>query len=561
MEKSNKLLKVLLVGLILQQTSTTSIYAITNTSVQNTKTTSNKQVEDDGNLIYSNEVFNLLLKSESLLKEYREKKDITILKKSIDTFCSTTTLLFFDEETDSSKLYNDQNFRLLFYDIRDEVYSISNQNTQASVITYYGEKVFIGWRKNKSVTIFKDLFLKIGLVDYNKDKNSASQDRLDYLKELTIYFGQNIDLDSDSDLIPNKDNYPPKDDFIKPPSNSNNGGSGNGSNNDNNDDITNKPSDTPNSDNSTSDSDSDTYINESFFTEYINRNNSCYAQTTIYRDGVPISATETLLDKSDFVKCGIYNYVHSNNITTNDVLIDNNYINTNQNEDSEYTIHFTINKTSKNPRYYNTGIKADSSNLSVTYNQLKDALYQLSIKKEGFSITSNNKFLCIVDGQPIVIKKSVETYSKVNVEQLLNSFTNLEFKIMKPVESSPNSLGNYLENEKIKSFIFNGKTINLNNAFILIDQQLYAPINEIAKLLGLSTSVDDKNLTISNKTINLKLSANSKSYYIGRNEKVFTSSPILQNSQIYASLETVLSEFGYDVIWDSESEELTIYKE
>lgn len=539
-------ISALILGLTIPQINTSLLFAtsVTNTQIGEDEFVSKLVNNDD--LVYSNEVFDLLYSSEKLLYDYTRNRDISLLKKSIDTFCSTTTLLYFEYD---DALFLDKNFNTLFYEIRDEIYNISDDETQSSLINYYGEKIFIGWRKNKTITVFRDLFLKVELVDFNMDKNAKSQPRLEYLEKLALYFSYNPDWDSQSDEIPDEITSPPKEDEVLIPNEDDK------NDNVNNGTSDNKPDDSLPNDNSNSSS------TNSFFTEYIKRNNSCIQKVTFYKDGMPVSTKEYPVLKSDYVKCGIYNYVHSNTLGSN-IIIDKDYITTNQNEESEYTIHFTTNKLSKYPYYFNTGIKVNPLNLSVTYNQLKDAFYQLSINSGGFSATENNKFLAIIDEKPIVLNKSKETYSKLEVERLLNSFSNSELKILKPSDNVPGSLESYLSSEQIDKILFNGDEIKLSNSFILRDNQLYAPIEEIASIVGAETDLEgSKDLTINYKSIKIKLSANSKTYYVDKNEKLFTYSPIIHDSQIYSPVDEILAELGYKLVWDSESGELSIYQE
>lgn len=545
--KTNKIKKnALILGLVLSQLNTSLIFAtnIVDQEVVEEEFVSKLIYNDE--LIYSDKVFNLLSISEKLLYDYTKNGDISLLKKSIDAFCSTTTLLDLEYE---NELHLDKNFNTIFNEIRDEIYKISDIDIQSSLINYYGEKIFIGWRKNKNIAVFRDSFLNIGLFIFNEDKNAKSQPRLEYLRKLSIYFTTNPDLDSESDEIPDENNYPPKEDndeTLIP-----------------GDDIEDVvlPEIIPDKDDSIIEDNSNELAINSFFTEYIRVNNSCIQKVTFYNNGIPILIQEHNIPKSDYVKCGIYNYVHSNTLGSN-IVVDNDYINTNQNEDSEYTIHFSINKSSKYPYYFNTGIRVNQSDLSASNNQLKDALYQLSIQSEGFSVTSNNKFLAIVEGKPIVLNKSKETYSKVEIETLLKSFSKSEFKILKPKDNTSGSLESYLSKEQVDTLLVDGNEIKLNNPFILIDHELYAPIEEIVSIIGAETDLqENRNLMINYGSTTIKLSVNSKTYQVNKNERTFTYSPIIHNSQIYSPIAEILSEFGYKLNWDSDLGELSLFKE
>lgn len=506
------------------------------------------KLEFSDNLYYPQSVFQILLSSEKNVYEYTKTKDISYLKKSIDSFCSITTHIASEYD---DKLYSDENLNKVHDMIRDEIYKMSNVDEQCDMVIYYAEKLFLGWRKNKELTTFRDGFFRVKFIRINT--NAKAKARLDYLDEVAYYFSKYTDLDSDSDIIPDLDNYPPKDSV------GNNGDTVLDTDNSGNNDNNNLPEVIPdNNDMNIVDTPITTDV-ESSFTEYIAKNNICYEVITNYKNGEVVSTKEVQVPISDFVKCDIYTYVHTTEDDL-DIFIDDEYINSNQNEDSEQTIHYTVNKNLKNPRYFNTGIRADASNASVTYNQLKDALYQLCIKAEGFSVTGNNKFLSIIDGRPVVLSKSVETYSKGAVERLLDSYTNVGLKILKPAESNSNSLENYLSNAQIKEFSFNGVVTKLDKPFLLSGKQVYAPTEELMSKLDIKSSLSGDTITLTKDSTVVKVKVNSKSYYVNNTENVLSTSPMMHNSVIYSPIDSILREFGYELIWDVESTNLIIDK-
>lgn len=495
--------------------------------------------------LYSDNVFELLKLSKNLINEYSQSKDLHTLKSAIVIFCSTNELLDIDLET-LPLLREDKNFKNIFNEIRDKIYEIEDNKTQSEMLIFYGEKIFIGWRRNKMVSLFNEDFLLLGLYEYNKDKNEDAQDRLEYLCKLFYYFSSNPDLDPFSDLIPDKNNYPPKDDEDV---------------NDGNDNTTPIPptENIPDNEDETEEDYGVTVEDNGFFTEYIKtKDNRCKKKTTYYKNGKVSSTKEEFVPKDDYVKCGIYNYVHSTiNYKKPTTTIDSEYINSNQNEESNYTIHYTVNKLSKNPYYFNTGIRTTVNKVS-SYNQLKDALYQLSIKEEGFFISDNDKSLTIIEGKPIVLKKSKDEYTHLEVERLLNSFNKCGFKIMNPSDNLAGSLHNYLSNKTIDTLTIDDKSVKLSAPFILIENQLYGPIQEIATLIGAKTSLKNNELTITLDSNVIKLKLNSKSYKFNKSEYSFESSPITHDSSIYCEINTIISKLGYDLSWDSETEKLTI---
>ena len=119
-------------------------------------------------------------------------------------------------------------------------------------------------------------------------------------------------------------------------------------------------------------------------------------------------------------------------------------------------------------------------------------------------------------------------------------------------------LHDYLSNKKIDTLIIDGKTAELSAPFIFVDNQLYGPIQEIATFIGAKTSLKNNELTITLGSDVIKLKLNSKSYKFNKNEYLFESSPITHDSLVYCDINTIVSKLGYELLWDSETEQITL---
>ena len=497
---------------------------------------------------YSKKVSEKLEYSLELLSNYKESKDIVKLKECILTFNSIPYLM----EVEEIDIFTDGDiFDYIYYNIRDEVYTLEDEELKSSMIIYLGENLFLGWRKFKMIDIYGGKYLVRDLVDYNKDKVSKAQSRLEYLKFLYNYFLEHPDYDYESDEIPIIDtNKTPQSPTINPPEVE--------------EDNTNS-SDSINNGNSSSEKndevDNNKHIIKGSFTEYEKRNNKCYEVEYEYNNEETVVKSELLLPKDEYVKCGIYTYIHEAYAENNfEAIIDRDYLENDQNIFSKNTLHYTINKESKYPYYFNTFIKTSIDNDSVSYNQLKDAMYQLAIKANGVYIVSNDKQLTILDGKPIVLDSKKSEYSKEEVESMMDDFLNFGFKIM---EHSPNkqyTLQSSILSGDITSILVNEEERALMLMPKLIENKLFLPAVEIAQHLDSQTYLKENSLLIVKNDLTINIAINNKEYLVNDKNKIFEIAPVLIDNEMYIDFSEICIELGYEMIWDSDEGELSFNK-
>ena len=136
--------------------------------------------------------------------------------------------------------------------------------------------------------------------------------------------------------------------------------------------------------------------------EYVYKNNKCYLITTKYNyTGEVVSTVETETQssmcgtsQSDIIDGDVWNSTHTEN--SNDFVLDvwNSLTQNQLNQNSKYTLQFTIDKSSDSPYYFDSKIKT-TTDKTVTYTQLKDVLLQISIKANGFLIEDDGKLLFV----------------------------------------------------------------------------------------------------------------------------------------------------------------------
>lgn len=93
------------------------------------------------------------------------------------------------------------------------------------------------------------------------------------------------------------------------------------------------------------------------------------------------------------------------------------------------TIRYTLDRTDKNPTYYDTNIEV-STNGTITYKQVKDVFYQLAIKSGGKMVEDKDRFLILLENKIIVMQDTGENIPISIFDTLLKGFK-AEVKVMK----------------------------------------------------------------------------------------------------------------------------------
>lgn len=360
------------------------------------------------------EAINKLLSNiEYNLNEYNLSNNLAYLEKSMELFGEIAIV----STEDDLKYFEGETIVYNFFDsIRSSIYSINDKDVSGKYLVKFAREILFGWRKNKISEIYPENYLVIGLVEYNEDKIEDVQPILNDLKISYHYMVNNEEENTDSEDLPGFEEKPDYEIKPLPP------GYGGEGNNSSNNSSSSESKDDIDGENFNSVALGDN-INSSSY--YKKKGNTCILVETKYKEGIIFEQGEKSVPKEDYVYCGIYDYVFDgvesaiNNNTT--VIIDEDYLLNTQNEDSDRFIFYTVTKNEAIPYYYNSGIRVNSDGV-VSYNQLKDALYQIAIKIDGFSTDSNYKSLFIADGIPIVLTSEKNIYLKQEVESLLDSF-------------------------------------------------------------------------------------------------------------------------------------------
>lgn len=494
------------------------------------------------------ELSELLSTINSSIALYKESENLDYLTEAIETFGSIPK---YANNITNTEVKNSVELNDCFNELRVTCYNLPSKKNQESYVTMLSEKIFLGWKYDKDIMHYKDVFLLNGLVDYNTNKLSNIQERLDYLKYVTEYYSLYGDQYPKFEVIPDimmPEERPPVVDEGLGGDNGNNDNSNNNNNNNsgNNDNgNNNQPSvEIPVIDNSN---------NFTYITKFEKDGNSCYKVEETYQDGEKIKEDKSLANKSDYVQCSIYDYLDlgTDNSSPN-IQLDEDYLYNNQNTESEYFAYYTITKNTKNPYYFNTGIRASSDGKSLSYNQLRDLLYQITIKLNSFNVKSNNKSLFVVDGQPIVLDKLKNfDYNTNYIESIFDDFNNVDIKIMKD-SNYKQLLVDYnkeIFNKKyINNIIIDGKLSNKKElAWLDAQGVIKVDIQSITELLGATTSIEDDMLYIKKDKIEIVIQNDNLEYMVNDETTGFLNKVYKDNGRFICELANIPQKLGFDV--------------
>lgn len=292
--------------------------------------------------------------------------------------------------------------------------------------------------------------------------------------------------------------------------------------------------------------------------EYVYKNNKCYLITTKYNyTGEVVSTVETETQssmcgtsQSDIIDGDVWNSTHTEN--SNDFVLDvwNSLTQNQLNQNSKYTLQFTIDKSSDSPYYFDSKIKT-TTDKTVTYTQLKDVLLQISIKANGFLIEDDGKLLFVSEGKPLVLKDKKSEYTEKEVLELLNLFENIGLKIDERKTNETESLLEQSNKGELSKVIIDGKEVSLSQPAVSQDGVLQLPIVEIAKALSIDVKASDNTITLTKDDVAILYEVGTKNIKINDNKKILSSSTQSKNGLVYGEMSLVLKELGYELVYDS----------
>lgn len=161
----------------------------------------------------------------------------------------------------------------------------------------------------------------------------------------------------------------------------------------------------------------------------------------------------------------------------------------------EMTIHYTLDKTAKNPYYYDTKAVVNADD-TIDYQNAKDVLYQIAIQSKGKFVEDTNQSLALIDGRIIVVKDTGKPLPLKEFMALFNE-TKVGIVAMKGFGGGETMSANELIQEGgVLSLWVNDKEVSLPDQPVLENKTVLYPIKEVAEALGGKVKVETERTII-----------------------------------------------------------------
>jgi hypothetical protein len=228
-------------------------------------------------------------------------------------------------------------------------------------------------------------------------------------------------------------------------------------------------------------------------------------------------------------------------------------------KESGITLQYTLNKNEDSLYFYDTGIRLSEEN-TVTYDQIKDAMYQLAIRSEGSFVKDSDKFLVLLEGQIFVIKN---TNQEIPMSEIENIFTDLnsEMRALDTRIGSNNSLTDYVEIKGLRNIVINNNPVTLEAKPLIENSRVMLPISQIAIMLGANVTVNEANTSTiveyNNNTITFTV-GETNVLVNGKTVEMEVPTKLNSNKVQFAQLQLILEYLNSEITWDSISSKLVI---
>ena len=227
--------------------------------------------------------------------------------------------------------------------------------------------------------------------------------------------------------------------------------------------------------------------------------NSCYKITnTVDSSGKIINSNREPALKREYALCGIFDSVNfggGSNTSTNSKLhglVLWNYLTSDQNATSPYTIQYSINNNDDMRYFYDTGIRT-TFNKTISYDQMRDVLYQIAIKSNGSFVDDSDKCLGVISGKPIVIYREKDEYGIADFDEIFKECENISVKVDETRIGKSQDLEEKIVNQEAKSIQIDDKPIELVTLPMIKNNRVLLPLTQIMTELNATIeNVGDK---------------------------------------------------------------------
>lgn len=312
---------------------------------------------------------------------------------------------------------------------------------------------------------------------------------------------------------------------------------------------------------------------------YVNEDGVVYKITDYYdQDWKLVKTVKELAPKEDWILAGVTTYVNFGGGTSSTPLrgisaSQWSYINQNQNPESNLTVQYCINKDSDSPYYYDTGIRA-SLDGKISYEQLRDVLYQVSVKSGGWFTEDSDKLLAVIEGKPILAKNTKKVYTMEDMNLLFSNFKKVDVKILETRIGKSQSLDDDNISTDAKNIKIDDKQIQLVTTPLIKDARVLLPVQQLATEMGATVKTQDNKYIIT-RTLPIWRTVHkvrkivghvtdtivyemNKNYVIVNGQMIqMGTSPDMKDGNFMAEVQEMAKALGYKLTWDTETGTLT----
>lgn len=241
-------------------------------------------------------------------------------------------------------------------------------------------------------------------------------------------------------------------------------------------------------------------------------------------------------------------------------VIDNSKTDSMDNEEveSNLTLQYTVTKGQENAYYYDTGIRVDKEG-TATYQQMRDTLYQLAIRAEGYLVEDKDKFLIVAEGKPVYVSEAKKTYSKDEIEAMFKSFEGIEIRVMETRIGTTASLEEQIVTGQAQQVSLDGEVLDLQTKPAIKEGRIVLPIKEIADFVGAESIVEGNKLTVTHNGHTLIFEDKVKSVLVD-GSIIEMSSPAELNDKavLLGDVNELLNALEIEKAWDEETSTLVL---
>lgn len=219
-------------------------------------------------------------------------------------------------------------------------------------------------------------------------------------------------------------------------------------------------------------------------------------------------------------------------------------VNKDGNDDSDLSNKSFYYKLSDSLEYINTGINVHK-NMTLTYDQMKNLLYEIGLKAGYQFMDDTDKFLIVVDGNPYVIKNSQKEFKIEDVDKIFNNAVKVKLKLMTEDEAKELNQKYKLNIEKVTGFHVNGKTVSFEKKPFVSNSAVLVPIEEISKELGINVTKENGNYVFKKDNSIVTIQPQNNQIVANGSAIALSSTPTVQDNCLFMESKDFLSAFNY----------------